>query len=207
MIDFVARIIGSGNDFPSILIGVLVYVGLLWFLFSFWVFLDAKKRYKNWKIAIIFFLVVLIFNFPSLVFYLLVRPEDEGDFVVFPADNLNNRGVNVPIVNFVGEDGKVQFSFELNISKNNSEVPKDMTINVDWNSQNNNFKTVEQEKRKEDHLLQTEIVKSNGAIASFNMVESKKKAVEAFNKAKTKFKSVQPKFSLPAKEKKNAKKK
>lgn len=188
MIDFVARIIGSGNDFPTILMGVIVYVALLWFLFSFWVFIDAKKRYKNVRLGIVFFLVVLIFNFPALVFYLLVRPEDEGEFIVLPADHLHNKGVNIPVVNFIGKDGKVNLSFELRLSNEAISGTQDMAINIDWKSDKKEFEKINNIEIKKEEVNNASTEKK--PLINFN--NQKRRAVNTLSYAKNKFKSFRP---------------
>lgn len=131
MIDFIAKFLGSGNEFPTVLVIGVSYIVMLWFMFSVWVFIDAKKRYGSNLISFVFFIFVLIFNFPALIFYFLVRPENEGEFVVVSAEEYSNRGVNVPIANFIGEDGKIAFSFELKIKKESLVTePHDMSVNV-----------------------------------------------------------------------------
>jgi len=138
MIDLIAKLI-SGDGLSTVLVGVALYLGLLWALFSFWVYVDAKKRYQKTVIAVVFFIVVLVFNFPALVFYLITRPEDENDYVLLPSEHLNNKGINVPIVNFVGKDGKVNLSFELKINNPEFVNNSDMAINIDWKSQKPQF--------------------------------------------------------------------
>lgn len=192
MIDFVARIIGSGNDFPTILMGVIVYVALLWFLFSFWVFIDAKKRYKNTKLGVVFFLVVLIFNFPALVFYLLVRPEDEGEFVVLPADHLHNKGINVPVVNFIGKDGIVNLSFELRISNEALVGAQDMAINIDWKSDKKEFEKVNNVEVKKEEVKTINDSTEKKSVISFE--NQKRRAANTLSYAKNKFKSFRPAF-------------
>lgn len=199
MIDFIAKLI-SGDGVTTILMAALAYVVLLWFLFSFWVYVDAKKRYKKTALAIVLFLVVFIFNFPALVFYLITRPENEDDFVIFPADNLSNRGVNIPIVNFIGKDGKVNFSFELKI--NNQEFAaqaSDMSIDVNWKSENTQL--VKQEEPVE---VKKDEIKTSETKAETNSDKNKgygASALRSFNSVKTKVGNFKPKFNLPKKNK------
>lgn len=204
MIDFIAKIIGSGNDFPTILTIVLVYLGLLWFMFSFWVYVDAKKRYNNTVIAIIFFLVVLIFNFPSLVFYLIVRPDND-DYLFYHEDNSSRAGVNVPVVNFIGQDGNVQLSLELKIAKTETQSNSDMAIDVAWKSNKGELKVEEKkeiievksvEKKPKDEKKQDKKLPNPKSI---DLQKHKEVAKASLNKAKNKLGKIKPKFSLPKK--------
>lgn len=196
MIDFVAKIIGSGSDFPMILTVVFVYLALLWFMFSFWVYVDAKKRYNSTIIAIIFFFAVLIFNFPSLVFYLIVRPDND-DFIFYNGEEGNSRsGVNVPIVNFVGQDGKVQLSLELKIANSAAEVSPDMSIDVAWKSPKETFKV---EEIKKEQPAEKENIGKSEPKKKLDFKKHKDAINSSLRKAKSRLGKLKPKFSLPKK--------
>jgi len=197
MIDFIAKLI-SGDGVTTILMGAVAYVALLWFLFSFWVFIDAKKRYKKTGLALILFFVVFIFNFPALIFYLITRPENEDDFVIIPADNLNNRGVNIPIVNFIGKDGKVNFSFELKINNQEfasqvSDMSSDMSIDLNWKSENPEFV-------KQGEVI-IEKVEEKPEVKTETLSTYKASALKSFNTVKAKVGTFKPKFNLPKRNK------
>jgi len=209
MIDIIAKLI-SGGDLTVLLIGVAVYLGLLWALFSFWVFIDAKKRYQKTNIAIVFFVVVLVFNFPALVFYLITRPEDDNDYVIFPSEHLDNRGVNVPIINFVGKDGKVNLSFELKINNPEFVNNSDMSINVDWNSEKTEFnktaetvevkvEPVKEEKKNKNKKDKNKSEENSTKEKSSNSNKYKQKALNSFKNVGKKVSNFKPKFNLPAK--------
>jgi hypothetical protein len=75
----------------------------------------------------------LVFNFPALIFYLIIRPEENWeDLGLYEIDHQHG-GVNVPVINFVGTDGKVQLSLNLTVAPHLSEST-DMTVDVGWNS-------------------------------------------------------------------------
>ncbi|RMD77644.1 hypothetical protein D6810_00450 [Candidatus Dojkabacteria bacterium] len=111
------------GDFGSSLFNILVvYIISIWFLLCFWVFRDAKKRYSSLTLAILFSLLVLLLNIPALIFYLIVRPESESDYLLVLGDrNVKNEfdGVNIPIVKFTGEDG---VNIVLNIRVDNGKT-------------------------------------------------------------------------------------
>lgn len=198
MVDLIAKLI-SGDGITTVLIIVIAYLVSLWFMFSFWVYLDAKKRYKRQLPALILFAAVFIFNFPALVFYLVTRPENEDDFVILPADNLDNRGVNIPIVNFVGADGKINLSFELKI--NNSQVlnNSDMAINVDWKSQNQELK-IEEPKL----ISSSENAEKKDSEQTVKTNKFKNHAQNSLKSMKTKVSTFKPRFSLPKRKEKSS---
>lgn len=210
MIDFIAKLI-SGDGLTTVLMLAGLYILILWLMFSFWVYVDARKRYKKTSIGIVFFFVVFIFNFPALIFYLVTRPEDENDFLFFPSDNLSNRGVNVPVVNFVGQDGKVNFSLELKI--NNPEVAHsaDMSVDVNWKSENKDFvkqeepKEVKADPKKREIEVKTEKSdkknenKDQKEVKNLVSPKYRQKALNSLNNVKTRVTSFKPKFNLPKK--------
>lgn len=210
MIDFIAKLI-SGDGLTTVLVMAAIYILILWLMFSFWVFVDARKRYKKTSIGIIFFFVVFIFNFPALIFYIVTRPEDENDFLFFHPDNLSNKGVNIPIVNFVGKDGKVNFSFELKINNTDVANPADMSVDVNWKSENKDF--IKQEELKEsnsvvkkkevDLKMEKKDKKSEDKDKkeSKNLIDPKykQKALNSLNSVKTRVTGFKPKFNLPKK--------
>lgn len=213
MIDLIAKLI-SGDGLTSVLVGVAVYLASLWVLFSFWVYLDAKKRYGKTYIAALFFVVVLIFSFPALVFYLITRPEDENDYIIFPSENVSNKGVNVPIVNFIGKDGKVNLSFELKINNPEFLNNSDMAVNIDWKSQKPEFVhevkpvdvVVETPKAEEKSNKKDKRNKNNKRnerqqkpeVKSVVMT-NKQKAFGAIKNVQKRVSGLKPRFSLPSK--------
>lgn len=121
MADLVTSLLTNSQ---TLLIVILFYFVALWLMFCLWVFVDAMRRYKNVFMAVIMTLLVFVFNFPVLIFYLIVRPED--DYAV-----VNDGTVNVPVANFIGEDGEVVMSLNLKINGQPSSN-SDMNVNVDW---------------------------------------------------------------------------
>lgn len=105
MLDVLLSVVDSGIDYKVIMVFALLYLVLLWLVFSFWVLTDARKRYKNPLIALVLFWIVLILNFPALIFYLIVRPEKEDDNALHLYHHDEVGGLNVPLVNFGTEKG------------------------------------------------------------------------------------------------------
>jgi hypothetical protein len=106
------------------------YLLILWLIISIWVGTDAYKRFNNRNIAIIFFLLTFFLNFPVLIFYFIVRPETQYDSY----EEWETGGVNVPVVNFVGNDG-VEMTLELKINPSKmTQAPADMKVDVSFES-------------------------------------------------------------------------
>lgn len=130
----------EGIDFMNLLMCMGLYWILFWFSISVWVFLDARKRYGNPRIAFLWSFIVFFLFFPALIFYLAVRkPED-----LIESPPYNEAGVNVPLVNFVGERG-IRMTLELNIYNTPEQDKKltDMAVDVRWKSKQNKFKVVD----------------------------------------------------------------
>ena len=138
MIDFLVSILEANINFQTVGAFILLYFFSIWVLLCFWVFIDAKRRYEKNPVAIFFFFVVLIFNFPGLIFYLIIRPDLNEDHFLYLQNNevisdSEKKGVEVPIVNFIGEDGSVNLSFQLRINKavaNNVQIGASVDSNV-----------------------------------------------------------------------------
>lgn len=132
MIDFFLQFLESQINYQVILVGIALYLASVWVMFSLWVFIDARKRFSNILVAILLSLFVLPFNLPGLIFYLIIRPEEDilaGDMAL---DGVMG-GVSVPLVNYTGRDGEVVMSLNLQLSPR-SNPNADMNINVGWNS-------------------------------------------------------------------------
>src|SRR5258706_1665730 len=139
MFNFLINILETNIDYKTVLTGIFVYLLLLWLMFCFWVFMDSQKRYNNFIVSIVFFLLVLVFNFPALIFYLIIRPEKEEDNIMFlQGGDMGQGGVNVPIVNFLGKDG-IELSLQLKISNKSTVMNPNLKVNVDWESSDSNF--------------------------------------------------------------------
>lgn len=136
MIDIILELIdfNEGVDYAVVTKVIVVYLVLLWFFVSMWVFNDAKYRFNNWVIAIFLALLNLVLSFPFLLIYLLVRPSQRDDL-----DDFNEEGgVNIPIVNFTKDDGVV-ISLQLKIDskkivEDNIDYQLDVALTKDDNT-------------------------------------------------------------------------
>ncbi len=184
-------------DFQKILIFVVIYLLVLWILICVWVYNDAKKRFKTMQLALIFFLLVLFLNFPALIFYLIVRPEAEDEHVFYmhsDEETSSLGGVNVPIVNFIGEDG-FKISLQLKVANPRAEKDSNLDINLDWKSNDENMKVTEKPQPAAVKVEETVVVKETSeAKPGFTA-----KIRNAQNSAKNKFKGAKTKVSLSMK--------
>ena len=62
-------------SFGDVLSYIILYLAILWLLFSLWAMKDISSRTTNPVAIVTVFFMVLIFNFPALMIYLLLRPE------------------------------------------------------------------------------------------------------------------------------------
>ncbi|MDQ7021715.1 MAG: hypothetical protein Q9M91_07945 [Candidatus Dojkabacteria bacterium] len=145
---------------------VLLYVGLMWLMFSAWVFFDSKKRFENIYISIAFFLLVLPFNFPALIFYLIIRPETEDEMYhhLHGSESLSNEsGMNVPVINFVDKEGNIDMSINLKIHKKelselNSNKHANLSLDVSWEADEEKVEFTEGSKVKKNETKSDESV-------------------------------------------------
>ncbi len=148
----VGSITGDGAiDFNVVLQGFGIYLALLWIALCVWVYADASKRYKNMLVAVLVTLFVFILNFPALIIYLVIRPEEE--FLIKDEMSYSDSavgGVDVPLVKFTGEDGEVKLSLNLQISPSlNKEA--DMTLDFGITTKREDLKIqLDSPKRKPD---------------------------------------------------------
>ena len=141
MFDVITKFLDSKIDYQTIFAFIGIYLLALWLMFCFLVFMDANKRYKKPLVAVLMALLVFVFNFPALIFYLIVRPEiDEfADLAAYDSMMQQSGGVQVPLVNFTGKNGEVTMSLNLSIHSQPASLA-DMVIDVGWDSANPNMK-------------------------------------------------------------------
>jgi hypothetical protein len=126
-------------NYNFIIPAIFSYIFLFWVIVSIWVFYDAKKRFVNKRTAMLIALGNIFFMLPFLLLYLLFRPIEE-DYIGEPQQG----GLNVPIINFIGEDG-VAMTLELKIN-NHKIMPvnsSEMKVDVSFDSNDENKKILE----------------------------------------------------------------
>lgn len=133
MLETVVGGITSENapTFSDVLGWFLIYLAALWVAISVWVYADATKRYKNMMIAIVVTIFVFVLNFPALIVYLVIRPEEDFslDTELAYTDQGVSGGVDVPLIKFTGENGEVKLALNLQIS---SSLNKDADMTLDF---------------------------------------------------------------------------
>lgn len=125
MFDFLIEILELNIDYRSILTYIIIYIFSLWLLFAVWVYFDASKRYENVMVPLLLSIIVFILNFPALIFYLIIRPEDEDDYVFIhhpdgdhvASTGVTHGGVAVPLAQFTNENGDSVLTFQVTINK------------------------------------------------------------------------------------------
>lgn len=169
MFDFLLEILELNIDYRSILTYSLVYVLSLWLLFAVWVFFDAKKRYENSVLPYVLFLVVFVLNFPALIFYLIIRPEDTDDYVYIhqpEGSSLSansNGGVVVPLAQFANENGDSVLTFQISINKEAVNPHMDVSVKV---SDKLETKAVEIESTKENTIVINEKKQNESSLSN-----------------------------------------
>lgn len=127
-------------QFSTVLTIVIIYLVLLWIAFCLWVLIDSYKRYKNILVAVGITLIVFVLNFPALILYLILRPEE--DFYMSPTTNQAQGGVEVPVIRFVDNEGNIKLALNLQVSS--AWTPDaDMTISVGFDSERKDIQVSE----------------------------------------------------------------
>lgn len=180
--DTLLSIFSPGFNYSDILKVVLIYFVFLWIVICIWIFTDSLKRYKNKIIPIMFLLLILPVNIPFLLFYLIIRPEREDDNILYlkDSDSLSFKGANIPVVNFVGDNG-VEMSLLIKIAKKPDNLP-DMAINVDWLSEKANLERKNSEVANSDN--KSEKVRDNYLTKVGSRVKSLVKKIPSVIKIK-----------------------
>lgn len=145
--DFVTSIVNLNEkiDYNVLLICLVLYIVLFWGAVSWWAYKDAKDRFDSFWTPIVVGILTYLLNLPFLFLYLLLRP--------IPLDEMEewqSGGVNIPVVNFMGEEG-VEMTFELRVhpKKLSNSNPSDMKIDVSFQSEDPLKKVVENTEVKE----------------------------------------------------------
>ncbi len=63
-----------GVDVMLVFRVMIVWFFIIWLVFALWVAVDAVNRYKEWPMALIWFIFVLPFNVLGFIGYLFMRP-------------------------------------------------------------------------------------------------------------------------------------
>ncbi len=141
MVNFLLELIdfNEGIDYAVVSRIVIIYLVLLWFFVSIWVFNDAKYRFNNLLLALVLGILNLVLSFPFLLIYLLIRPSHREDWDEYGEDG----GINIPLVNFTDKEG-IAISLHLKIdSKKLTDQSSDYKLDVSLNRDNGDEIVVE----------------------------------------------------------------
>lgn len=97
--------------YDVILLCVVVYMLAIWGIVSVWVMSDAANRYEKRSVAYLWGVLVFMFNFPVLLVYLLVRPEEL--WVKELQDEMRGEKqaiADIPLATFTDENGDLQLN-------------------------------------------------------------------------------------------------
>lgn len=107
------------------------YLLILWLLVPIWVFIDSKKKFNSNFISTVFALLVLPFNIPGVIFYVIIRPDDSQ------SGGSDDSGIiNIPIANFTSNKDEIIMGIELKINGSLIDKSKrnDINLNVSIDS-------------------------------------------------------------------------
>lgn len=145
-----------------ILFVFVTYLLILWLLVPIWVYIDSKKKFHNNFISIVFALLVLPFNIPGVIFYIIIRPDDNS------AGGSDDSGIiNIPIANFTSNKDEVIMGLEIKINGNLIDKSRrnDINLNVSIDSD-----SIEQVKKEEKSQNEKDKVKVQDKLGKFGGV-------------------------------------
>lgn len=120
----------------------VTYLLILWLLVPIWVYIDSKKKYHNNFISIVFALLVLPFNIPGLIFYIIIRPDN------YSVDGSDDFGIiNIPIANFTSNKDEVIMALEIKINGNLIDKSRRNDINLNVSIDSDSLEQVKRDKR------------------------------------------------------------
>lgn len=104
-------------DFGVFFMCIVAYIVLMWVIATFWVYFDARRRYKSIWIVILIALLVAPFNFPALILYIMLRPE-------YTRDDLAN--IEESIANLFISQGRLLTAPEPKTQEESDEVKEEI---------------------------------------------------------------------------------
>lgn len=188
MLEFIGNLLSGEGNFQNIAAFVGVYLILLWLAFCAWVYADAMKRYDNVFLSVVWFVAVLILNFPALIFYFIVRPDKEDENILVIKDggvSSTDGGINVPLVNFIGEEG-VAISFQLKINKSAIQSDAVSNMKIDVGFDNKDLEALQSTVKEETESLSSEIqnnIEQSETIATQDISNSNNSSISKLKSA------------------------
>ncbi len=173
MADFFVELIdvNKGVNFQIIFGLIIAYILILWIIVVLWTYFDARKRYPNEIYPFIMGLSTFFLGIPFLVFYLLIRPDKE-EYSAFPDfDEPTKGGVNIPMINFVGEEG-IEMTLNLSVSRKVKDLkPNDLKIDLNIEPSDSKFE-VEQIEEINEMIDETKELAGAPKRARRNVMEN-----------------------------------
>lgn len=147
------------------------YLLILWLLVPIWVFIDSKKKFHSNFISTVFALLVLPFNIPGVIFYIIIRPDDSQ------SGGSEDPGIiNIPIANFTSNKDEVIMGIELKINGALIDKSKRNDINLNVSIDSDSISEAVKPEKKAD--------KKDGASSRFSsMKEVPVKALDIAKRA------------------------
>jgi len=133
MADYILSLVKVNEEinYSTIVSLIVAYLFFMWFIICLWIFFDARKRYGSIFVSVGLFLFALVFNFPALIFYIMIRPEHTLEEEYYLNLALSGEKQTKPIY----FDGKHGFDIMLNLSvqpKENGNDKHKMNMAVSW---------------------------------------------------------------------------
>lgn len=174
MTDFLLEFLNFNQnvDFGMVTNVIIAYLALLWVFVSIWVFNDARNRFGNIFVSVLMGLLNLVLFLPFLFIYLLVRPAHREEI-----EDWYDGGVNVPLVNFVGDEG-VALSIELKVNSKKlaNAIDPEMKINVSFDSQDENKQLVKSDVDSEQKRSRLDAIKNHRLVKKIKSSAKERKA-------------------------------
>lgn len=126
-----------------ILFVFVTYLLILWLLVPIWVYIDSKKKFHSNFISIVFALLVLPFNIPGVIFYIIIRPDENS---VGASDDSGI--INIPIANFTSNKDEVIMGLEIKINGNLIDKSRRNDINLNVSIDSDSIEQVNKEENK-----------------------------------------------------------
>ncbi len=141
LLNFISNL--NNLDLAQVIFFCFAYFIVMWFIATIWVYVDAKKRYKNTGWIIFVTLMTAPFNVPWLILYVLMRPEHTKEDI----DNITSTVTNIFI-----KDGRLLPNPNIQDNKLDYNVRSEHFQDIPTNLVDNIGEQVEADNAKESSL-------------------------------------------------------
>lgn len=144
-----------------ILFVFVTYLLILWLLVPIWVYIDSKKKFNSTFISIVFALLVLPFNIPGVIFYIIIRPDENS------VGGSDDSGIiNIPIANFTSNKDEVIMGLEIKINGNLIDKSRRNDINLNVSIDSDSIEQLEQVGKGEKDKGKIKVKDKIGKVSS-----------------------------------------